>query len=420
MIRMPHWPMPTDKIGIDVTQHPLDRTREFLEKLGNPHKKLPPTIHVAGTNGKGSTIAFMRAILEVAGLKVHTYTSPHLINFNEQIVLAGREISDRELFDLMEECRIKAGDKKLSFFEITTCAAFLAFSRVEADILLLETGLGGRLDPTNVIEKPLLTVITPISYDHTEILGKSLTEIAQEKAGIMKKGANCVVSMQQDEANLVIDEKAYELGINWYGFEYDYSVEITESGMRFLSQWGDIDLPKPSLYGIHQYVNAGTAIAAIKTAIPNIDDKAVAKGIANAKWKARMEKIKKPYIPDDWQVWMDGGHNQSAAVMLAETMKGWSGKKYLILGMTEEKNVSGFLEPFKGIADFVCTVTVRSEPMAYSARALAKIAEEQGFKVLPCQDIEDAFNHLQEMENTDEANVLICGSLFLLGDLNSS
>jgi len=418
MTRMPHWPLPQDKIGIDATQNPLDRVRKFLDKMDNPHKKLPPIIHVAGTNGKGSTIAFIRAILEAANLKVHTYTSPHLINFNEQIVLAGREISDNELFDIMEECRVKAGDLKLSFFEAVTAGAFLAFSRIEADFLLLETGLGGRLDPTNVIENPLLTVITPISYDHTEILGDTLTKIAQEKAGIMKKGASCVVSMQTDEINLVIDDVADRLGVNWYGFEYDYSVEILEDGMRFLSRWGDIDLPKPSLYGIHQYINVATAILAVKVAIPNINDEAIAKGVANTKWIGRMEPVKKPYIPKHWNAWIDGGHNESAATVLAAMMSEWEGEKCLILGMTQGRDVEKFLSPFKGIVDFICTVTVRSEPLSYSAEYLANIAEKMGFVARDFEDIESAFLYLDIEEHPPMASVIICGSLFLYGDLN--
>ena len=411
---MPNWAA----VGVDATRNPLERMRELLERLDNPHRHLPPTIHVAGTNGKGSTIAFLRAILEAAGLTVHTYTTPHLQHFNERIVLAGKEITDGELSELMDEVRVKAGDLVLPFFEATTAAAFLAFSRHNADFLLLETGLGGRLDPTNVIENPLLTVITPISYDHTDVLGESLEEIAQEKVGIMKHGAACVSALQEMRVLTVIDDKADELGVDWYGFEYDYSVEFTGSDrLKYLSKWGDLDVAKPALLGIHQYINAATAITAVKVAIPNISDENIAEGIANTKWIGRMQKVEKPYISEGVKVFVDGGHNPAAAMALATTINEWKISTVLIIGMTQGRDVAKFLEPFVGLVDFIHTVQVKSEPMPYTAEYLAGIAGEMGFQSRAFDEIDDAVIFTQNENLKAGGNIIICGSLFLVGDI---
>lgn len=414
-MKMPSW----SSVGVDNTENPIDRMRELLERLGNPHLHLPPTIHVAGTNGKGSTIAFLRSILEEAGLKVHTYTTPHLNHFNERIVLAGKEITDKELSELIEEVRIKAGDLVLPFFEATTAATFLAFNRHKADFLLLETGLGGRLDPTNVIEKPLLTVLTPISYDHMDILGHTLEDITQEKVGIMKSGATCVSALQEMRVLKVIDDKADDLGIDWIGFEYDYSVEFSEDGesFKYLSKWGDLEVAKPALLGIHQYINAATAITAVKVAIPNISDEYIANGITNAKWIGRMQAVEKPYISEGVKVFIDGGHNPSAAMALATTINEWKIPTVLIIGMTQGRDVEKFLEPFVGLIDCVYTVQVKSEPMAYSADYLTGIAGSIGFTSQAFDEIDDAIIFAQNENLKAGGNIIICGSLFLVGDV---
>ena len=325
-------PRPTDAILDRLTAlHPklidlgLDRTERLLGALGHPATKLPPVIHVAGTNGKGSTIAFMRAIAEAAGLSVHTYTSPHLVRFTERIVLNGVAVSEDALLAVLEECETANAGRPITFFEITTAAALLAYSRNPADLLLLETGLGGRFDSTNVIEAPAVTVITPVSVDHTQFLGETIAEIAFEKAGILKPGAPCVVGPQSSEALEVIERRAQEIDVSLIVAGTDWTASTAPRGMLYEDKDGDIDLPDPSLPGAHQLLNAGAAIAALRCWRSELfSADRLATGISGAVWPGRLQRLTHGplalLLPPGWELWLDGGHNPAAGQALANTL----------------------------------------------------------------------------------------------------
>lgn len=417
---MPHWPK---VIGSKPIYYDLERITELMARLGNPQNKLPPVIHVAGTNGKGSTIAFMRAILEAAGLKVHVYTSPHLLHFNERIVLAGTEISNDDLTQLMEECRIAAGDMMITFFEGTTAGAFLAFSRIKADVVLLETGMGGRLDATNIIEKPAATVITPISIDHTEYLGPTISTIAREKAGIMRKDVTCISSLQTEEADNVLQEEAAKTGADLFAFGYDWVVEKTDSGMSFSSKKHEIpDLPSPALFGDHQVINAGTAIATILS-LKNfkIDNNTIKQGLVNAKWAARMQHITKgkltTLLPEGYEIWIDGAHNESGAQILSCALNDMEPKPtFLICGFTKGRNPTSFFQYLKGQEEHICSVLIQTEQSAQNADSIAKELNNSGFKASPFESIEQALSFIAEYNKGREGRVVFCGSLYLASD----
>lgn len=316
MVFMPHWPK---ILGVPQIKLGLDRILEVLARLDNPQDKLPPVIHVAGTNGKGSTIAFMRSILESAGLKVHCYTSPHLLEFNERITIAGENISDDYLKQTMEVCRIATDTTPITFFEGTTIGAFYAFSQKPADVVLLETGLGGRLDATNVVKKPIATVITTISLDHIEYLGPTIELIAGEKAGIIKEGSDCIISLQTPEAFNVLQNVCDVKNSQSHAFEYDWIVEkTTENKMHFKSEDFEIITPLPNLIGEHQIINSANAIATLKKIDKfNISNQNIIDGITNAKWPARMQKITSGFVKEKLkptqEFWLDGAHNDAAA-----------------------------------------------------------------------------------------------------------
>jgi dihydrofolate synthase/folylpolyglutamate synthase len=418
MVFMPDWPKPLGSKPIDFG---LERVLELLDRLGNPHQKLPPVVHFAGTNGKGSTLAFTRAILEAAGYKVHTYTSPHLLDFNERITLAGHDISDNMLKEIADECRIAAGDMRITFFEGTTAMAYLAFSRVKADIVLLETGMGGRLDATNVIDKPACTVITPISIDHTEYLGPTVKIIAGEKAGILKQGVPCVSSQQFDEANLVIEQKAEELHAPLFSFGYDWIAEKTDTGMVYKSKRGDIELPRPALLGDHQIVNAGAAITAAKCLKDfNIPDSAIATGLQKAKWMARMQQITSgkliDRLPKGWEVWLDGAHNIAGAHIVSCIMDDWKDKPtYVISGFTRDRSARDFFSNFVGKVKFIGGILVETELSAQKAEVVAEAAESLGIPAKAFDSIEDALAFLPTISD-EPARVIFCGSLYLASD----
>lgn len=419
MVFMPHWPK---VLGSKPIYYDLERITELMKRLGSPHEKLPPVIHIAGTNGKGSTTAFMRAILEAAGYKVHVYTSPHLLNFNERIVLAGEEIGNDYLTQLMEECRIATNDMMITFFEGTTAGAFLAFSKVKADVVLLETGMGGRLDATNIIDKPAMTVITPISLDHTEYLGPTISTIAREKAGIMKPGVTCVSSLQTEEAEEVLQTEAERVGANLLSFGYDWVVEKTETGMSFKNQIIEIpDLPKPALYGDHQIINSGAAIAAMLALEGfNIDENAIRNGLKNAKWPARMQPITKgslkKMLPDSYEIWVDGAHNEAGAQVLSCALSDLPKRPtYLICGFTKGRSATKFLSYLKGQIKFVCGMVIQTEPGAQSSCAVATEAAEAGFESAPFDNIEDAFTFIKS-NNSQPCRIVFCGSLYLASD----
>ncbi|MCP4394740.1 MAG: bifunctional folylpolyglutamate synthase/dihydrofolate synthase [Alphaproteobacteria bacterium] len=402
----------------------LGRTLKLLEKLGNPHTKLPPVIHVAGTNGKGSVIAFIRSILEAAGLSVHVFTSPHLVNFNERIRLAGELIDDNALHELLERTeRINNGDE-ITFFEITTCAAFLAFHEHPADVVILETGLGGRLDSTNVIEKPALTVITPISIDHCGFLGNTIEQIAEEKAHIIKEGVNCVVAEQPYvEASKIIKDYAAKKNVALHM----YSTKNTIIN----------DLPTPSLIGNHQIKNAETAITAIKRlidnkSIPKLETLsseeitvAIKTGIQTAKWSGRMQNISSSKfangMPTGSELWVDGGHNASAGLAVADIIKDWDDMPlYIVLGMLTTKDALSFIRPIAKYAKEMHAVEVSNSNASFDVHELAEIAKSAGaHKTIAAGSFQNAIEMIKTSNNNQNIpyRILICGSLYLIGSV---
>ncbi len=314
MIYMPHWPKP---LGSRPNDFSLDRIKSFLSKLDNPEKKVPPVIHIAGTNGKGSTLAFIRYIMQAAGYKVHAYTSPHLVNFNERIVIAGSYIDDNELYSLLEECRAVIAEQAITLFEAATIAAFLAFSRHKADITLIEVGMGGRLDTTNVIDSPILTIITSIALDHTEYLGPTIEIIAGEKAGIMKPNVPCVIAPQEKSIMNTLEYHAINKKSPLYRGGFEWNCEKQDNRMVFQSAIQSIEFSLPSLKGDHQIINAGNAIAACSILSGkygfDIGEEDITSGLQCTYWPARLERIKEgnliSLLPKDWQLFLDGAHN---------------------------------------------------------------------------------------------------------------
>ena len=406
----------------------LGRIEVLLAKLGNPQDRLPPVIHVAGTNGKGSCTAFLKAMLEAAGKRVHTYTSPHLVRFHERIELAGaggksRPISESELVDrLLHAQRINAGES-ITYFEITTAAAFLAFAEHPADALILEVGLGGRLDATNVVARPALSVIMPVSMDHTDKLGVTLADIAREKAGILKPGVPAVIAIQQPEALDVITDVAQKLGspLSLWGEGY----EAFEQRGRLVFQSAErlLDLPLPALMGHHQIANAGTAVAAaLHLDQLAIDDRAIERGLIEVRWPARMQQLNNGplsrLLPGS-ELWLDGGHNVAGGHAVAQTLAELEERApkpvALVLGMMGQKDAHGFLEHFRGLVRRVVTVPIPGGPeAAHAPGELAAIAASIGFNAEPASDVETAIRLLQEAEE-EPLRILICGSLYLAG-----
>ncbi|HEY8950432.1 MAG TPA: folylpolyglutamate synthase/dihydrofolate synthase family protein [Rhizomicrobium sp.] len=410
--------------GIDLK---LDRIERLLADLGNPERKMPPTFHVAGTNGKGSTCAFLRAMLEAGGKKVHVYTSPHLVRFNERIRIAGNLISDEELADVLEECeRVNAG-KEITFFEIFMCAAFLVFSRYPADALVLEVGLGGKYDATNVIPKPLMTVITPIGLDHAEFLGNDIASIAAEKAGIVKRGVPLVVGNQDDVPRDVIVRRADALNAPVFVYGQDFFCHSEHGRMIYQDEHGLLDLPLPKLIGQHQIENAATAIAALRHAGPGwAPDAAIETGLRTVQWPARLQRLTKgPLVmlaPEGAEVWLDGGHNPHGAAAVSRAMADLEERSpkplYLICGMLKTKDARGFLEPFGGLARHITTVPIEGEPASRGAGELYDAARSVGLNATPADDLEDAMMQVEAWTRAQQdvaPRILICGSLYLAG-----
>ncbi len=407
----------------------LGRIAALLAKLGNPQDRLPPVIHVAGTNGKGSFTAFLKAMLEAAGKRVHVYTSPHLVRFHERIELAGadgkaRPISERELVECMQHAqRINANDP-ITYFEITTAAAFLAFAAHPADALIMEVGLGGRLDATNVVARPALGVIMPVSMDHTDKLGLTLSDIAREKAGILKSGVPAVISVQPQEALDVITGVAQALRAPLSLWGQDYEAFEQRGRLVFQSAERLLDLPLPALMGHHQIANAGTAVAAaLHLDRLAIGDGAIERGLLDVNWPARMQQLNngplsRLLMPGS-ELWLDGGHNvaggQAVAQTLAELEERAPKPVALVLGMMGQKDAQGFLEHFRGLVRRVVTVPIPGGPeAAYEPGELAAIAASIGFNAEAALDVETAIRRLQEAEE-EPLRILICGSLYLAG-----
>lgn len=394
----------------------LGRIERLLARLGHPELRLPPVVHVAGTNGKGSVIALLRAMLEADGRRTHVYTSPHLVRFHERIRLAGAPIPEADLLALLQACEAANGEAPITFFEITTAAAFLAFAETPADVLLLEVGLGGRLDATNVIAEPALTAITPVSMDHMQYLGPTLAEIAFEKAGILKPGVTAVIGRQARAAAEVIDKRAAEVaapllrqGRQW---------EVVPQGEGFHLRDGDetLELPRPALVGAHQFDNAGqAAVLARRLGLPQA---AIAEGLRRVYWPARLQHLTHgplvSSLPDGWQLWLDGGHNAQAGEILAAEAAGWDQPLDLIYGMLNTKAAADFLKPLAGCVRRLRAVAIPGEPNSLSAAEAAAHAEACG---ISAQSAGDAATALRELVAAGEepGRVLICGSLYLAG-----
>lgn len=393
----------------------LGRVWRLLEALDNPQNKLPPVIHLAGTNGKGSTQAMIRAGIEGMGKSVHAYTSPHLARFHERIRLAGELISEPHLTEILDECYAKNGGETITYFEITTVAGLLAFARTPADYTLLEVGLGGRLDATNVIDAPELTVITPISIDHEQFLGDTLTKIATEKAGIIKRGVPCVVGPQPDEVMEVIEATAARLGApliaqgqTWHAYE--------EHGrLVFQDESGLLDLPLPALLGAHQIQNAGAALAALLHL--GADEAACEAAMTNAQWPARMQRLKLgPLVESAPQaeLWLDGGHNAAAGLALADVLANLPKRStHLICGMLNTKDVTGYMAPLAKHADSLTAISIPDEINTLPAEDTSAAAAKVGLKTSIASSAAAALTAITAQD--PQARVLICGSLYLAG-----
>lgn len=394
----------------------LDRMHRLLAMLGNPHRRLPPVVHVAGTNGKGSLLAYLKSILEAGGLRVHRYTSPHLVRFTERIVLQGQEIGDQHLESLLRHVAPMLQQQPATFFEATTALAFLAFAESPADIVLLETGMGGRLDATNVIEKPLLTAITPIAFDHMEYLGNTLPAIAAEKAGILKAGVGCVVGRQQAGALQVIENAAAERGVSLYRM----GVEWQAAKGHYHSTRRSLDF-SPSLAGDFQYDNAATAIACMDC-LPQfgINDAHIRQGIAAARWPARLQHITEgrfsEILPPGIELWLDGGHNAQGGEVLAAWLAQQSARMpvYVICGMVRGKDMQAFLAPLAPSVRSMLAIAIPGEANSQPAEPLAGAARAVGMEAQPSESLEKALKTTLESAKAP-AMIMICGSLYLAG-----
>ncbi|MEL6647661.1 MAG: folylpolyglutamate synthase/dihydrofolate synthase family protein, partial [Pseudomonadota bacterium] len=399
---------------IDLT---LDRVWHLLDRLGNPQDSLPPVIHIAGTNGKGSTLAMLRAGLEGAGHKVHAYTSPHLARFHERIYLAGAVISEDDLTTVLDECYAANDSAAITYFEITTCAALLAMSRIPADYTLLEVGLGGRLDATNVIDRPALTVITPVSMDHEGFLGDTLPAIAGEKAGIIKRGVTCVVSPQADGAMDVIEARAAKLGAPLLAYGQTWHVSAERGRLVFQDEHGLRDLPLPNLLGAHQVQNAGAALAGLRHL--GIADAGLEAAVTKAKWPARMQRLRSGPLVDaagNAELWLDGGHNPAAGQALGAYLATLPGRPtHLICGMMNTKDVAGYMAPIAAHAASLTALSIPGEVNTLPAEDTARIAASCGMQAKTAPDANTAVKKIVAQE--PDSRILICGSLYLAGSV---
>ncbi len=406
-----------------MTLHPkiidlvMDRVERLLSALGNPERHVPPVIHLAGTNGKGSTQAMIRAGLEAGGARVHAYTSPHLARFHERIRLAGELISEPALTALLDECVVANGPDEITFFEITTCAAFLAFSRVPADYTLLEVGLGGRLDATNVVARPALTIITPVSLDHQQYLGDTVSAIAGEKAGILKRGVTCVVGPQSDEGLAAIEAKAARLGSPLLVYGQHWHVSEERGRLIYQDDNGLLDLPLPNLPGPFQVHNAGAAIAALRYL--GRDEAACEAAVTRAYWPARMQRLRSgPLVTSAPQVelWLDGGHNPAGGEAVATTLARMPKRPtYLICGMLNTKDVRGYMRPLAPHVTSLYAVSIPGEKNTLMAADTQGAALDAGMDAHVAGSVADALATIAAHDPT--ARALICGSLYLAGSV---
>lgn len=409
----------------------LERVLRVLKALRNPQDRLPPVVHIAGTNGKGSTVSFVRAMAEANGLKCHVYISPHLVHFRERITVASKEISDAQLLDVLERVRIANNGQPLSFFEATTAAALLAFSENSADLCIIEVGLGGRFDATNVIERPAVVGITPVDMDHAEFLGRDLAGIAREKAGIMKHLVPAAIGKQSDLVNAVMEAEASKLSVQATYFGQDFRSYRQHGRLVYEDESALMDLPLPALIGEHQISNAGLAIRIAR--ILQLSEKSIARGLETVKWPARMQNLTKgPFAEmvaeSGGELWLDGGHNPHAARAVASAMAEMESKTarplILVTGILANKDIGGFLDAFEGLASAVIGVSI-PDHASLAPETLQELAEARGMIGQVASNLTDA---VQRAINTGEAlsrqttaepiippRVLICGSLYLAG-----
>jgi dihydrofolate synthase / folylpolyglutamate synthase len=405
----------------------LERIRRLLDRLNHPERRLPPLIHVAGTNGKGSVIAFMRAILEASGRSVHVYTSPHLVRFNERYRLGarggGRLVADAELAAALAECEQANDNAPITVFEMETAAAFVLFAQYPADLLLLEVGLGGRLDATNVIEHPLATIVTPISVDHVDYLGTDLPGIAREKAGIFKRGVPALAAPQPRDALHVLEREAARVMAPLKIAGEDWMATEERGRLVYQDQDGLLDLPSPRLFGRHQFDNAGVAIAALRALQVKLPASAFEEGLAKVDWPARLQRLSHgPLVelaPKGSELWLDGGHNpdggRAVAAALADLEERVSRPLVLIVGMLSTKDSEGFLRNFTGLARRVIAVPIEGQEKTLAPGAIAEAVRRVGIPAGSCEGVEQALGAAGRLGLDPPARILITGSLYLAG-----
>ncbi len=415
--------------GFDLS---LDRITILLEKLGNPHKRLPPTIHVAGTNGKGSVTAFSRALLEAADLGVHVHTSPHLVNWYERYRLGirgekGRYVEDAVLADALERVAAANGGQMITVFEILTAVTFVLFAEHPADAAIIEVGLGGRFDATNVITSPAVSIVMPISLDHQAYLGDSVELIAAEKAGIMKAGSPVVIGHQEYDAALdVLVQTAERLKCPTAVYGQDYSAHEEFGRMVYQDEFSLVDAPLPRLPGRHQLANAAAAIRAVKAAGFEVTERMIETAMASVEWPGRLQRIKTGRIvdlaPPGSEIWIDGGHNPGAGEVISEAMAGFEEKQarplFLIAGMINTKDQVGYFKAFADIAQYVFTVPIHGTDAAIDPVVLAHAVFDAGLVAAPTSSIEEALEELTKrlVPGKPAPRILIGGSLYLAGN----
>lgn len=402
----------------------LERMQRLMAQLGNPERRLPPVIHVAGTNGKGSTIAYLRAILEAADLSVHVYTSPHLVRMNESIRLGGMLVSDDDLRDAFAYVEAVNAGAPITLFEAETAVAFHIFANHPADVLLLEVGLGGRLDATNVIETPIASVITPIAIDHTDFLGDTVEKIATEKAGIIKRRAPVIIAEQQPEVAAVLESEARKKHAPTHGAGQQWHISVERGRLVYQDDRGLMDLAAPRLFGRHQFGNAGLAIATLR-ALPQFkfDPSIYERGVAAAEWPARMQRLTSGKLlslaPDESELWLDGGHNAEGGRVIAEALGDLEERVprplVVIVGMMANKDAGGFLANFAGLTRHIIAVPIPDRAGVMPVEKLVDAGRALGMRVETADSASAALQSLRRLAYEVPPRVLICGSLYLAG-----
>ena len=421
--------MRTDALIEDLSRiHPkgfdlsLDRISKLLEKLGNPQDKIPPAIHVAGTNGKGSTIAFVRSILEASGHRVHVHTSPHLVNWSERYRIAGRLVDDETLANAIQRVANANQGNPITLFEIMSAVMFILFSEHDADYSIVEVGLGGRFDVTNVIKQPLITAITPVALDHEAYLGDTIAKIAFEKAGIIKEDVPLVIGEQADDAREVIEQIAAQRSAPSWIAGQDFDGYMDSTGFVFQDGSGLMDLPAPALQGQHQLDNAALAIAIVQKSGITVSEESIARGLQNATWSGRLQKLPEGEITRRFgsgvRLILDGGHNPAAGVAIAKTFSETSGPLIMICGMLNTKDPFGYFQPFSEVTDKIFTVPVNSSDAGRSPAELESLAASAGLTAQATESLEEAIKlSIEEARDAEGTTILFCGSLYLVGEV---